>query len=154
MARVSTLKRVQVLPIPIREAWDFHSDPRNLAEITPPAMEFRLVSAPPPRISAGLILSYSVKPLPFYRTTWVSEITEVHDLERFVDVQRSGPYRMWRHTHTFRATPTGTIVQDIIEYELPFGALGSLVAGAYVRRTLERLFDFRATALGRRFGSV
>jgi len=154
MDSTATLHKVQTLPIGIREAWDFHSDPRNLSAITPPAMAFRVLSEPSARIHAGLVLRYSVRPLPYYRTTWISEITEVRELEWFVDEQRSGPYRMWRHEHAFRATPAGVIVEDTIHYRLPFGIAGTLIAGALVRRTLDNLFAFRAEALRRRFGSV
>ena len=152
--KTAILKKVQTLPIGLKAAWDFFSDPRNLPAITPPAMGFRVLSEPPPGIHAGLILRYSVRPLPLYRTTWISEITEVREPEWFVDEQRSGPYRMWRHEHAFRATPVGTIVQDTIRYRLPFGIAGDLVAGAFVRRALDNLFAYRADALRRRFGTV
>ena len=38
-----SLQRVQQIPIDLTEAWDFFSDPRNLALITPPWLAFRIV---------------------------------------------------------------------------------------------------------------
>ena len=47
---------------------------------------------------------------------WQSEITEWNPPHAFVDVQRRGPYRLWRHTHTFDETEGGVVVGDSVEY--------------------------------------
>jgi ligand-binding SRPBCC domain-containing protein len=151
---VSVFRKSQTLPIPLPQAWDFFSDPRNLPLITPPRMGFRVLSDPPPRIHAGLMLRYSVRVLPGYRAEWVSEITQARAPEYFVDEQRSGPYRLWHHEHHLRAVPGGTLVEDHVHYALPFGFLGRWFAGALVRRELESIFAFRARALQRRFGTA
>jgi ligand-binding SRPBCC domain-containing protein len=36
---------------------------------------------------------------------------------------------------------------DRVEYRVPFGALGWLVAGWWVRRRLEDIFDYRARVI-------
>lgn len=149
---VSVLRKTQFLPISPAEAWAFFSDPRNLPAITPPRMGFRILSVPPPAIYPGLILRYAVKPLPGFRTEWVSEITQVRAPEYFVDEQRSGPYRLWHHEHFLRPARGGVAAEDLIHYALPFGGLGSLAAGGLVRRELEAIFAFRARALAERFG--
>jgi ligand-binding SRPBCC domain-containing protein len=150
---LSRLNRIQTLPIAREQAWTFFSDPRNLAEITPKDMGFRVLSDPPARIHAGLILAYSVKPFPGFSTAWVSEITHVAAPEYFVDEQRMGPYRMWHHEHWFRQAPGGgTVMEDVVHYALPWGWVGHAVAGAFVRRRLEAIFRFREEALTRRFG--
>jgi ligand-binding SRPBCC domain-containing protein len=71
--------------------------------------------------------------------------------KRFVDVQLRGPYRLWRHEHVFSAVPGGTEVRDHVEYELPFGALGTAAHAVWVRRQLERIFDYRARAVEQLF---
>ena len=142
----------QSLPIPLDEAWAFFSDPRNLPVITPPALGFRILSHPPAAIHAGLMISYSVRPLPGLRTLWVSEITHARAPGYFVDEQRVGPYRLWHHEHHFRAAPGGgTLVEDEIHYLLPFGFAGSWAAGWLVRRQLRAIFAFRKAALAQRF---
>jgi ligand-binding SRPBCC domain-containing protein len=151
---IANLNKTQMLPISLPSAWEFFSDPANLPSITPPPMAFRILSAPPERIYPGLILRYSVRPLPGYRTEWVSEITEARAPEYFVDEQRSGPYRFWRHEHFLRVVDGGVRVEDRVQYELPFGPIGSLLAGGMVRRRLEAIFAFRAQALRARFGTV
>jgi ligand-binding SRPBCC domain-containing protein len=70
---------------------------------------------------------------------------------RFVDVQISGPYRMWHHTHDFEPAPGGgTLMRDTVRYALPLGALGELAHRLLVRRDLERIFDFRRDAVHQR----
>jgi ligand-binding SRPBCC domain-containing protein len=150
----TTLRKSQLLPISLPAAWEFFSDPANLPSLTPPAMGFRILSPAPERIHPGLILRYSVKPLPGYRTGWVSEITEARAPEFFVDEQRSGPYRSWRHEHFLRVVDGGVRVEDVVRYEIPFGVLGRWLAGGLVKRRLEAIFAFRARALQARFGTL
>ena len=67
---------------------------------------------------------------------------------RFIDVQRSGPYRYWHHVHEFQDTPRGTqSVVDRVTYALPFGFLGALAHRLLVPRTLERIFEYRQRRL-------
>jgi len=154
MPSVSVLTRTQTLSIAPETAWAFFSDPRNLPAITPPGLGFRVLSDAPPAIHPGLMLRYSVRPLPGFRTTWVSEITQARAPEYFVDEQRSGPYALWRHEHHFRPMRGGVLIEDIVHYRLPFGILGRWIAGALVRRRLDAIFAYRFRVLAERFGSA
>jgi len=151
MAR-RVLERRQVLPVPISEAWLFFSSPRNLALITPPDMGFA-ISEPfdGSPLHDGQVIKYVVKPLFGVPVTWVTSIEGPEPPYRFVDVQVKGPFKYWRHEHTFRGVDEGTLVLDRVEYELPLGLLGELVHGVLVRKRLERIFDFRTITLERLF---
>src|SRR6185369_2137854 len=60
------------------------------------------------------------------------------------DVQVSGPFARWQHTHRVDADgPAACYLEDRIEYALPLGAVGALAGGTLVRRRLARLFDYR-----------
>ena len=137
---------------PLAEVWDFFSDPRNLADITPPSMHFCITSDPPDRVYAGLIVTYSVRPIGPIRTTWVTEITHLDEGRMFVDEQRAGPYRLWHHQHHFRAVGDVTEMRDIVHYQLPFGVLGDLVERFVVRDRIQGIFTHRQTAIEDRFG--
>ena len=78
---------------------------------------------------------------------WKTLIAEYKPPLRFVDVQLRGPYRLWRHTHSFEEAPGGTLVMDQVVYRLPFGPLGRLAHAAIVARQLRGIFVFRAQAL-------
>ncbi len=75
--------------------------------------------------------------------TWVAEHTELETGRRFRDIQREGPFRRWDHLHLFDPDGSGSFLEDRIEYELPLGSLGGLVAGRSVRRRLDKVFAWR-----------
>lgn len=64
-------KREQIIPASVGEIWDFISRPENLKKITPPYMGFEITSKfSKEPIYPGMIISYRVKPLPAFKTTW------------------------------------------------------------------------------------
>ena len=67
----------------------------------------------------------------------------------FVDVQLRGPYTLWRHTHTFEERDGGTVCLDRVRYR-PRG--GALVHWLFVRRDVERIFQYRQQRLKEMFG--
>jgi len=86
------IKTKQQLPIPVEKAWNFFSNPKNLKEITPKEMNFRIMSGADRSIFSGQIIQYKVSPVLGISTKWVTEITHVKEKEYFVDEQRFGPY--------------------------------------------------------------
>ncbi len=145
------LLRTAVIPASLDEVWIFFSDPRNLARITPESMTFDIVSAPDRAIRRGDEIVYRLK-IAGIPVRWVSQITEVEERAMFVDVQKSGPYSLWHHRHVFRDTDGGVEMIDDVDYELPFGPAGRLFGSWFVRLQLKRIFDHRASAIGRLFG--
>lgn len=140
-----TLHRVQRVPTPLDETFEFFARPENLARITPPWLGFRMVSDDV-RMREGLRIEYRVRPLGVPQR-WVSEITAYDPPHRFVDEQVAGPYARWHHEHRFRAVDGGTEVTDTVTYALPFGPIGRLAHGLLVRRQLESIFDYRERTL-------
>ncbi len=53
-----------------------------------------------------------------------SQITELEEPDRFVDAQLRGPFKTFRHEHSFRAAPDGTEMHDSITFQAPLGPLG------------------------------
>ncbi len=140
--RFHTLRRELHLPRPVAEVFAFFSDARNLEEITPPWLGFRTLTSGPIHIALGTRIRYrlSVHGAPL---SWTSEIRRWNPPWRFVDVQLSGPYQIWHHSHRFEACDGGTRMIDIVRYRLPFGPIGRLVNTLVVRRDVERIFDYR-----------
>ena len=95
--RMSVLERTQWVPVELHRAFEFFADPQNLAAITPPWLHFRIVEAPE-RAQRGALIRYRlrIKGVP---VRWLTEITEWHPPHTFTDVQLSGPYWVWEHTH-------------------------------------------------------
>ncbi len=135
------------LGAPLAEVFPFFADARNLEALTPPWLRFEILSPGPVDMRVGALIDYRLRvhgvPL-----RWRSEITEWDPPHLFVDEQRRGPYRRWRHTHRFAADGDGTRVDDEVDYAV-LG--GPLVDRLFVRRDLDRIFAFRREALRDRF---
>ncbi|HYF00347.1 MAG TPA: SRPBCC family protein [Planctomycetota bacterium] len=146
------LRRSQVVPATPDRVWDVLSSPLNLREITPPALGFEVLTPDlPDRIRPGLIVVYRVRPLLRIPVTWVAEITHVVPGESFVDEQRAGPYALWHHEHRMTAVDGGVRIDDLVSYIPPLGLLGRIAHALFLRRALERIFDYRREALDRLF---
>lgn len=137
----------------LEEVWKFISSPVNLKEITPPGMGFEIeTDSATTEMYPGMIIGYSVKPLWSIKTKWLTEITQVKNLEYFVDEQRVGPYKMWHHEHFIKAIKDGVLMTDIVTYQPPFGFLGTIVNKWVIQKKLSEIFNYRAKALENRFG--
>ena len=146
--RVHTLEREQHLPQPPEEAFAFFGDAHNLEAITPPWLGFRIVTPGPIEMAAGTLLEYRLR-LHGVPVGWRTRIEQWEPPRRFVDVQLSGPYRLWHHTHSFERDGDGTLMRDRVRYALPLWPLGELAHLALVRRDLERIFSFRQQRIAR-----
>jgi ligand-binding SRPBCC domain-containing protein len=151
--KMYTLRRSQLLPVSLDEAWAFFSDPNNLPEITPPEMDFRIGEGASERMYAGMIISYRLRPIGHFWSRWVTEITHVDAPHFFVDEQRIGPYRFWHHKHYFSQVADGVQVVDVVHYEVPFGLFGRLIHNLFIAKRLHRIFDYRAKALSDRYAN-
>jgi len=142
----------QFLPISIRKAWDFFSSPKNLSVITPPEMDFKILTQLDDKeIYNGMLIDYTVKPLFGIPMHWQTMIIDVKPLEVFADTQLKGPYKLWHHTHTFIEKDGGVLMTDIVNYELPFGILGDWVHSLIVRKKIESIFAYRKQVLEKLF---
>lgn len=151
---VHYLKQIQTLPVERETLWDFISVPQNLNRITPSDMAFEIIGEPPEKTYAGLLLEYRVKIPILGWSTWLTEIKYVQEGYYFIDEQRVGPYKLWLHTHELKEVKDGTQMQDTIRYLVPFGPFGLIANILFVRRTLNRIFDYRREKLEEIFGKV
>jgi len=153
------------VPFPVPRVFAFFSNPENLPRIMPPATETRLdqlhlvppttqdSGAFPHAAGIGSIIVTSFRLLPFLpvRAQWIARITEFEWNYYFADVQQKGPFKQWHHRHEFLAETrdgvSGTLVRDLIEYEIGFGFLGAITDSLLVGRQMRRTFAQRQTML-------
>jgi ligand-binding SRPBCC domain-containing protein len=76
--------------------------------------------------------------------TWISRITEWVPGERFVDLQLKGPYSYWHHRHIFEDQDGGTLIRDIVDFQLPFGKFGSWLGSSMVESDIQNIFQYRS----------
>lgn len=148
----------------------FFANPGNLPRIMPPqtGTEILRVKLLPPPGTAGetatitdreplagigseIVTSFRVVPFLPLRARWVAQITEFEWNHHFADVQKQGPFQRFQHRHEFtvevRHSVSGTLVRDVVEYEIGYGFLGALAQKLFVRRQLQSTFAYRQKAL-------
>ncbi|WP_276362056.1 SRPBCC family protein [Daejeonella sp. H1SJ63] len=133
-------------------AWEFFSSPGNLARITPPEMDFKVLTDPGElEIYDGMLIDYTVKPLFGLPLYWQTEIFMVDKPNCFADRQLKGPYKLWEHKHTFIQQENGVLMKDEVRYQLPLGIIGQMAHSILVRKKVENIFIFRAKVLDQIF---
>jgi uncharacterized protein (TIGR01777 family) len=130
---------------PAAEVFAWHTRPGAFERLSPPWEPVRVVRrAGTVRDGDELEIRMKLGPLPM---TWLARHGGFVDGVEFSDEQVRGPFAKWRHHH--RVEPRGERAEmiDAIDYRVPLGALGNLVAGRGIRRRLERMFAYRHATL-------
>ncbi len=140
------------IPRPVDEVFSFFSDPYNLERITPPFLRFRVSATTDDPVRQGTLIDYRLR-LHGVPIRWRTRIEEWLPQQRFVDRQLSGPYKLWHHTHDFEAYDGGTRIRDHVRYQLPFGRIGTFVAGSLVLREINEIFLYRRNETRNFFGA-
>ena len=142
-----TLSTRLEIPLPVDTVFEFFSKAENLQRLTPPELQFQILTPTPIDIRQGTLIDYQLG-LFGLRFRWKTEITNWDPPHQFIDVQLRGPYREWIHTHRFIPTTKGTAILDDVQYQLPFSPIGDL-AYPVVRLQLARIFGYRQAAVRR-----
>lgn len=146
------LYREQQLNCDIETAWEFFSSPFNLSKITPKDMAFTVTSDLSNQpIYEGMEIEYTVSPIFKIPLKWKTKITEVKFQECFTDIQVKGPYKYWCHFHEFEANEKGVLIKDTVDYQLPFGFIGTIAHRLLVRKKIEAIFSYRYRILEDKF---
>ncbi len=150
-SRDFTLERTQVLAGTPGEIFTFFIRARNLEAITPGWLRFHIVEAPA-ELALGSILRYRLRVFGF-PIRWKTEIVDWRPPRTFVDVQLSGPYPLWVHTHRFTPVKGGVEVFDHVRYRVPGGPVAARIQRRIVGPWLDEIFGYRADRLAERFGA-
>jgi ligand-binding SRPBCC domain-containing protein len=140
------LERTQEFKSPLQDVFDFFAEPYNLERITPEFLKFSIVTSPPIKMEEGTRISYRLK-LRGIPVKWTSTIMDWNPPFGFTDEQTKGPYKYWRHEHKFEENGAGTLVTDKIWYRVPGGPLAPILNFFYVRRDLQKIFNYRAETM-------
>lgn len=88
--------------------------------------------------------------LPGVEVVWISDFAEVRQGEMFRDVQRTGPFDLFDHTHRFEPkSDTTSVMEDRIRYALPLGRPGDVFGASMVRKKLAATFAYRHRVLAK-----
>jgi ligand-binding SRPBCC domain-containing protein len=131
------------LPRPRAVVFSFFASAHNLETITPPWLNFEVLTPAPIVMRPGTLIDYRIR-IHGMPVRWRTEITEWTPPFQFVDKQLRGPYKLWHHTHTFEERDGGTLCHDRVRYH-PLG--GALMNWLFVRRDVEKIFEYRRQQL-------
>jgi ligand-binding SRPBCC domain-containing protein len=129
------------------EVFSFFSDAHNLETITPPWLNFEVLTPAPIVMRPGTLIDYRIR-IHGVPVRWRTEITGWQPPFQFVDEQLCGPYKLWHHTHIFEEWSGGTLCTDRVRY-YPRG--GALLNWMFVRREVEKIFQYRHQRLEETF---
>ena len=132
----------QFINLNIDKVFDFFSNPENLEKITPSYLKFKIITKKPYDMREGIVFDYQLylRGIPI---KWKSLISHYNPPVGFIDEQIKGPYSYWHHTHTFTQKDEGTLITDTVKYSLPFGFIGRIAHYLWVKKDLEKIFNYR-----------
>jgi ligand-binding SRPBCC domain-containing protein len=125
-----------------QQAFEFLARPANLLLVTPPDVNMTLVDAPE-RLTLGSKITAKVSKFGVPQKI-TNEVTAFEEGVGFTDVQVSGPFKKFEHTHRVEPAGSGTRIFDRIEYEAPGGLVGLLLTNKKIQEYLETLDAYRA----------
>lgn len=148
--KLYTLRREQLLPRSLDEVFSFFERPENLEAITPPWLNFKMITPTPVHMKQGSIFDYTLR-VRGVSVHWASIITAYDPPHSFVDQQIRGPYEYWYHTHKFFETDEGTRIVEEVRYIMPYGLAGRLAHALMIGPDLQEIFDYREVAVEKLF---
>lgn len=129
------------LPAPAEFVFDWHARPGAFDRLAPPWQRIEVLKPGEVRNGSRVTIGLPTGPLMPRLTV---EHRNILPGRQFQDVQISGPFASWVHTHRFEpAGPDACVLEDHIEYALPAGALGRKLGTNLIRRQIDRLFEYR-----------
>jgi ligand-binding SRPBCC domain-containing protein len=81
--------------------------------------------------------------MPFIPFGWTTRVTVVDPPTEMTYEQKLGPYAHFQHIHRLTAQEQGTLVEDIVRYQLPGGLVGALLGHHIVKHWLQYIFHYR-----------
>ena len=127
---------------PAAETFRWHERPLALELLLPPWERVTVIDrAGGIRDGGRVALHVPAGPV---RVRWEAEHTDYDEGRRFVDRQVAGPFAHWIHEHRFEPDGgDGCVLEDRVDYALPFGVVGELAGLRSARRRIERMFAWR-----------
>lgn len=141
---MNTFRRGLALPQAPEEVFGWHLRPGAPERLLPPWGGVRIVKETGDIAGGGHVHLQWRRGL--FRRSWALRHTSQvlsPPVWRFRDVLERGPLAHWVHTHRVRKAQTGALLEDEIEWILPGGGAGQVLAGARVQAGLDRLFRHR-----------
>ena len=147
--RVHTFLKSTAVSTTAEALFVWHEAPGAFERLTPPWERVRVLKLQG-GIRDGATISLAVGRWPF-ALRWEIEHRDYTAGRSFTDVQIRGPFVSWTHLHRMIPDGTSCLLEDRIDYVLPFGWLGAAIGGPFIKDKLKRMFDYRHNVTRRAF---
>jgi ligand-binding SRPBCC domain-containing protein len=134
------------VPGDLKGVFLFFSKAENLQRITPPWLQFKILSPLPITIEQDTLIDYQIR-LYGFPIRWRTKITSWEPPHRFVDTQIKGPYTLWIHEHRFEQTDGHVTIYDHIDYKIPGGIVSPILNKFFVKADIEKIFNHRQNVI-------
>lgn len=124
------------LPFSADEVFAWHRREGALDRMIPPWVQAKVLQrGDPSQVGSLTIMQMGRGPISL---RWIAEHVGFTPGREFIDEQKKGPFKFWRHIHRVEAREDGCVYKDIIEYTPSF-----FLSKSFVEKELQRQFAFR-----------
>jgi len=128
----------------IEELFSYHERKAVVNRLIPPWDDVVVVKEPQNLIDSNAEFLVTLAPLVCFR--WIAKHCDYVKNNQFKDIQLTGPFRRWEHTHLFESNENGkSYLTDRIEFEPLFSSISRIFAENMIREKLIKTFRYRHT---------
>lgn len=159
------------VPVSLDDVWSYFSNAKNLEQLSPSFYGIKVLGDG--IFNKGSTLEMTLNPLGLplglkWRAKILDRVSEGPG-RYFIDLQESGPFAYWKHTHIFqqgtkeikgersgalvKATQPGTWLIDKVEYSPPKGTDYKIINHLVIEKSLAKMFLYRKNIILQHFGS-
>jgi ligand-binding SRPBCC domain-containing protein len=124
----------------LEELFEFHLDSQNITKITPSNTKVELLSEDNPAFEGKIVKLKTTRM--FIPIIWEVKIEKLEKPNILVDLAIKSPFKYWKHQHVFTQKGNHCELQDIIEFELPFGVFGKIIE-SFLTFDIKKMFEYR-----------
>lgn len=135
-----TITKISTIRCTQDELFEFHTDSNNITKITPPNIKVQLLNNDTTTYQGKVVRIKTTKF--FIPTYWEVKIEKLERPNILVDVAQRSPFTHWVHQHIFTDKGDHCELKDIIEFELPFKPLSTLIE-PFIEKDIKDMFDYR-----------
>jgi ligand-binding SRPBCC domain-containing protein len=70
---------------------------------------------------------------------FTTTLTQMDEPNSFTTEMKKGDFKKYQHQHFFKPIKNGTIMIDIVELKMPYGALGNFIGKLFLKSKLQKI---------------
>jgi uncharacterized protein (TIGR01777 family) len=139
----SFIRTTHIDKISSNELFAWHIREGAFERLNPPWHQFKVIERRG-NIQNGGTVKIKMKIAGPIHTTWLVKHSDYVEGKQFRDSQIKGLFSSWSHTHLLNSFErSSSILDDHVEYSLPWGMLSETLVSALINKKLNQMFDYR-----------